>query len=214
MASAEHPKDLLDKAFTFPQETSSDHVRLELDQEEFKALTVCQRFYTDLKRNHSLFSLATPNHRYAFLTYIYKKEQRLEVYVRGHVAKFEDVNCASNRWHSICTTWDVNSGMVRVWLNGEYLTPQSITDKPLTGKAIITLGQEQEYHGGGFKSEHSFRGMITDVHMWDYKLSDHEIEKYMKNKKYTPGNVLNWTALDYEIKGNVLVEEKPNICLC
>lgn len=54
--------------------------------------------------------------------------------------------------------------------------------------------------------------MMTDVHMWDYILSSCEIMNYMDEWNYTPGNVLNWKALDFQIIDKVLVENKMMSC--
>lgn len=72
--------------------------------------------------------------------------------------------------------------------------------------------QEQDSHGGGFDINQSFVGMLSDVHMWDYVLSACEIQKYVDERNFTPGNVLNWAALDYQIIEKVMVENKAMVC--
>ncbi|KAK5598870.1 hypothetical protein CRENBAI_002894 [Crenichthys baileyi] len=46
--------------FTFPLETITAHVKLRTTKQDFNAVTVCERSFTDLERSHLLFSLATP----------------------------------------------------------------------------------------------------------------------------------------------------------
>ena len=72
--------------------------------------------------------------------------------------------------------------------------------------------QEQDSHGGRFDIEQSFVGMITDVHMWDYTLSACEIYNYMDYLKFTPGNVLNWSALEFQVFDRVVVEKNEMTC--
>uniref|UniRef100_A0AAV2MH22 Pentraxin (PTX) domain-containing protein n=1 Tax=Knipowitschia caucasica TaxID=637954 RepID=A0AAV2MH22_KNICA len=120
---------------------------------------------------------------------------------------YTNVDYAPNKWHSICTTWDWSSGLLQLWLNG-----QPLTKKYINGNAIIVLGQEQDSHGGGFDIKQSFQGMLTDVHMWNYVLSTCEIQSYMKDQFYTPGNVVTWKALDFAITGNVQIEDKQTSC--
>lgn len=56
--------------------------------------------------------------------------------------------------------------------------------------------------------------MMSDVHMWNYILSPCEIQKYVDEQNFTPGNVLNWGALEFEIVGidKVLIENKQMTC--
>ena len=58
----------------------------------------------------------------------------------------------------------------------------------------------------------SFVGMMTDVHMWNYALSPCEIKRYMEDLNFTPGNVVNWRALEFETVGKVLLEEDQKDC--
>ncbi|XP_016528896.1 C-reactive protein-like [Poecilia formosa] len=77
---------------------------------------------------------------------------------------------------------------------------------------LVVLGQEQDSYGGKFDIKQSFVGMMTDVHMWDYVLSSCEIQNYVDNLNFSPGNVLNWKALMFEITGRVLTENKQLTC--
>lgn len=72
--------------------------------------------------------------------------------------------------------------------------------------------QEQDTHGGGFDIRQSFVGMMSDVHMWDYIISPCEIQNYVDQRNFTPGNVLNWSALDIQIVDKVLIENKVTVC--
>ncbi len=54
--------------------------------------------------------------------------------------------------------------------------------------------------------------MMCDVHMWDYILSPCEIQHYVDDLNFTPGNVLNWRALEFQTSGRVLIENKQMTC--
>uniref|UniRef100_A0A3P8NXK1 Pentraxin (PTX) domain-containing protein n=1 Tax=Astatotilapia calliptera TaxID=8154 RepID=A0A3P8NXK1_ASTCA len=86
---------------------------------------------------------------------------------------------------TICTTWDSESELVQLWLNGK----PSI--KKFIGGLVITDPVEQDSHGGGFDINQCFVGMMSDVRMWNYDLSPCEIQ-----------------ALEFEATGRVLVENK------
>ncbi|XP_033983396.1 C-reactive protein-like [Trematomus bernacchii] len=117
-----------------------------------------------------------------------------------------------NTWHSICSTWDSVTGVAQLWLDNKPFIRKYVGGARIRNPVII-IGQEQDSHGGGFDKTQSFVGMISDVHMWDYTFSACEIQEYMLDRNLTPGNVLNWKALDYRTYGRVLTEQKTT-CSC
>ncbi|XP_071325755.1 serum amyloid P-component-like [Trachinotus anak] len=211
-ACAAIPQDLSGKMFTFPQETSTAHVRLTTSRQVFSAVTVCYRSFTDLKRDHVLFSLATPSAINDFMIYNVV-DNEINLYVRNQLANFVGLDKKPNTWHSICSTWDSASGLGQMWLDGKPSSRKFISSgSNINGPIIIVLGQDQDSHGGGFDSKQSFVGMMSDVHMWDKVLSPCEIQNYMDDLNFTSGNVLNWGELSFQIMGKVLIEDKQNIC--
>ncbi|XP_055083581.1 serum amyloid P-component-like isoform X2 [Periophthalmus magnuspinnatus] len=207
-------QDLSGKMFTFPQETNSAHVRLSTSKNSFSALTVCHRSFTDLNRDHSLFSLALPSNANEFVFFFNYNLNEMQSYVKTGVVGYRGVDYKPNQWHSICTTWESSTGLVQLWFNGQPLSRKYVSggQAAMSGSPIIILGQEQDAYGGGFDITQSFIGMMTDVHMWDYVLSSCEIQKYMSELSFTPGNVLNWAALDFQINGRILIENKQMHC--
>ncbi|XP_055019820.1 serum amyloid P-component-like, partial [Boleophthalmus pectinirostris] len=170
------------------------------------------RSFTDLKRDHCLFSKSTPSFPNEFLVFYDYTNKEVEIHLKEQKAEYRFLDYKPNQWHSLCTTWDMGSGLVQVWFNGMPLARKFVKQANMTGEPIIILGQEQDSHGGGFDINQSFVGMMTDVHMWDYVLSSCEIQKYMAELSFTPGNVLNWAALDFQINGRVLIENKQMYC--
>ena len=69
--------------------------------------------------------------------------------------------------------------------------------------ARIILGQEQDSFGGKFDAKQSFVGEIWYVSLWDHVVS-------LKNLCFPcyTGNILNWRALIYRVKGYVVVKPK------
>ncbi|XP_072317572.1 serum amyloid P-component-like [Eucyclogobius newberryi] len=212
VANARAIQDLSGKMFTFPQQTKTDHVRLTPSHTNLGVATVCHRSFTDLKRDHTLFSKSLPSSANEFLVFYDFKNKEVEVHGRNGKAEYGGLDYKPNTWHSLCTTWDAGSGMVQLWFNGQPLVRKFVSQSNKTGVPIIILGQEQDSHGGGFDINQSFLGMMTDVHMWDYALSPCEIQKYVSELSFTPGNVLNWAALDFQIYGRVLIENKQMYC--
>lgn len=212
-ACAAVPQDLTGKMFTFPQETNSAYVRLTTAEREFGTLTVCHRSFTDLKRDHILFSFATPTNSNAFLIFWDEANKEIEPHIRDKKSEFRGRDYKPNMWHSICTTWDSTTGLVQLWFDGLPSIRKFVSSgSNIRGTAIIILGQEQDSHGGGFDLKQSFVGMMADVHMWNYVLSPCEIQKYTDELNFSPGNVLNWASLEFQIFDRVLIEEKQNFC--
>ncbi|XP_053182648.1 C-reactive protein-like [Scomber japonicus] len=211
-ACAARPQDLTGKMFTFPQETNTAHVRLTTSRQVLSAVTVCFRSFTDLRRVHSFFSLATTSVFNDFLISRNTANNELEVWVRDKPALIGGHDYKLNTWHSICSTWDSASGLAQLWLDGKPSSRKFVSSgSNINGPIIIVLGQDQDSYGGGFDSTQSFVGMMSDVHMWDYVLSPCEIQNYVKESLSTSGNVLNWKALEFQTIGRVLVEDKQ-IC--
>nr|WBR46165.1 C-reactive protein [Hexagrammos otakii] len=212
-ACAATPQDLSGKMFTFPQETNTAHVRLDMSKQNLDAVTVCHRSFTDLKRGHALFSLATPDNENGFTIYWNEAKKEMDALVKNLQTQYIYLDYKSNMWYSICTTWDSETGLVQMWFDGQPTVRKFVTSgSAIAGNTIITLGQEQDSFGGGFDLKQSFTGMISDVHMWDHTLSPCDIQKYVDRLNFSPGNVINWSALEYQITGKVLVEDKQNSC--
>uniref|UniRef100_A0A3Q2CSQ3 Pentraxin family member n=2 Tax=Cyprinodon variegatus TaxID=28743 RepID=A0A3Q2CSQ3_CYPVA len=209
-ACAASPQDLSGKMFTFPQETNTARVMLNTSADNLSAVTVCLRSFTDLSRDHSLFSLATPSSDNGFL--IFKgNSDKISLYVDNKQVDYLGLGYELNVWHSICSTWDVESGLGQMWLNGKS-SPRKFLGGSRISQPIVILGQEQDSYGGRFDAKQSFIGMISDVHMWDYVLSPCEIQSYVDNLNFTPGNVLNWRALTFDVIGRVLIENRLLTC--
>ncbi|XP_055359176.1 serum amyloid P-component-like isoform X2 [Betta splendens] len=207
------PQDLSGKMFTFPQQTNTAHVKLTSSRQSLGAVTVCLRFFTDLRREHALFSLSTSSFSNDFMIQWDDKNKEIEPHIRDQKVEYGGQDFKLNMWHSVCTTWDSSSGLAQVWLDGQpSVRKYSSSGSSISGSPIIILGQEQDSHGGGFDINQSFVGMMSDVHMWDYVLSSCEIQKYVDELNFTPGNVLNWKALDFQIVDRVLIEEKQSSC--
>ncbi|XP_051261824.1 C-reactive protein [Dicentrarchus labrax] len=213
-ACAASPQDLSGKMFTFPQETNRAHVRMNISNRDLAAATVCHRSFTDLKRDHVLFSLATPSKTNAFLLFWDETNKEMEPHILDRKSEYRGQDYKPNMWHSVCTTWDSTTGLVQLWFDGQPSIRKFISSGTniRSSNMITILGQEQDAHGAGFDLKQSFVGMMSDVHMWDYILSPCEIHNYMDDLQFTPGNVLNWRALEFQIVDRVLIEDKLHIC--
>ncbi|XP_040203102.1 uncharacterized protein LOC120933773 [Rana temporaria] len=201
------PHHLEGKVFVFPKETDTDHVILRPTiTRPLQEVTVCLRSYTDLSRPYTPFSLATPEKDNAFLIYL-QPPNTCSVYINQEVTNFKtDVEFLN--WRHICVTWDSDTGVVQLWVNGK-LYPRKVSMKgsSIAAENSIVLGQEQDSFGGKFDEKQSLVGEISDVHMWDYVLTQEDIQKVLSGDLH--GNVINWKSLRCEIKGEVHVKPEP-----
>ncbi|XP_008275286.1 C-reactive protein-like [Stegastes partitus] len=212
-ACAAAPQDLTDKMFTFPQESNTDYVRLTTSRQNLGAVTACLRSFTDLRRDHSLFSLATPSAANDFLFFKMAAADEFHLWARDKQTSVVGQDYRLNTWHSICSTWDATTGLMQLWLDGKPSSRKFVSSgSNINGPIIIVLGQDQDSYGGGLDTKQSFVGMMSDVHMWDYALPPCEIKSYANHLTFTPGNVLNWKALEFQIIGRVLIEDNVSTC--
>ncbi|XP_047455158.1 C-reactive protein-like [Mugil cephalus] len=205
------PQDLSGKVFVFPAETTESYVKLlRSTTNQMSAVTLCLRFLTDLTRNYSLFSSATRAQDNHFLLFKPSSEHVIKMHVQDGAADFLSLSFPPNTWHSLCATWSSDTGLAQLWVDGKRTIKRFIkSGQPISGEAFTIMGQEQDSYGGDFDVTQTFVGMISKVHMWNYILSTAEIKRYVDDTIFTPGNIYNWRALEYEIKGQVLVDEKP-----
>uniref|UniRef100_A0A3Q1EH54 Pentraxin family member n=1 Tax=Acanthochromis polyacanthus TaxID=80966 RepID=A0A3Q1EH54_9TELE len=164
------------------------------------------RSAADLKRGHTLFSLATIYSTNQFVISWDDTNKEMEFYIDGRKVTFEGIDYKPNVWHSVCTTWSAQTGLLQLWFDGQRLMNKYSGNGLIRGPVKIVLGQE--YYNRGYKMEHSFMGSMSDVHMWDYILSNCDIQNYMNELSFPPGNVLNWKALDLSIAEGVFTREQ------
>ncbi|KAM3613841.1 uncharacterized protein V6R79_005857 [Siganus canaliculatus] len=198
--------DLSGQMFTFPEETNTDYVTVSAAIQDFDATTVCLRFMTDVRREQYPFSLATSAVTNAFNIFIESRDDEILLDIDDSEITFGGLDIKLNVWHSLCVTWDSNTGLLQLWFNGNPSVRKLAAGPAISGPTII-LGQDQDSVGGGFDTDQSFVGMLTDVHMWNYILSACEIQRYVDSLNFTPGNVLNWKALDHVTTGDVVEED-------
>ncbi|XP_063735240.1 serum amyloid P-component-like [Eleginops maclovinus] len=205
------PQDLSGKVFVFPKETNTNRVILLTPKTRFNSVTICLRYISDLSRPYGLFSLATPTHNNDFVLFKANPESDIRLHARDGSTGFTSLKLDPNTWHSMCATWDSTTGLAQLWVDGKATIKRFVQTGPINGAPISILGQEQDTYGAGFDAKQSFVGMITDFHMWDTIIPTCEIKRFIGEKHFIPGNVFSWKALDFQVKGQVLVEEASDV---
>lgn len=101
-----------------------------------------RRSFTDLKRDHILFSMATPSNSNGLLVFWDEANKELEPHIKDRKSEYRGQDYKPNTWHSICTTWDSESGLVQIWFNSQFLMKKySVSGSNIQGTTIIILGQ-------------------------------------------------------------------------
>ncbi|XP_036408601.1 C-reactive protein-like [Megalops cyprinoides] len=211
------PEDQTGRVFIFPRRSAVDYVRLTPSLNStvnaLKAITICQRFLSSDKDGQTLFSVATKCHHNSPL--LYKYADRYEVYMR--VTKdpltFWGLPNNLNEWHSYCFTWESNTGLVQLWVNGVNSAKQmGYKGGSIEAAPSMILGQDQDSYGGGFAKKNAFVGHVTDVHVWDKVISDCDIRDFTEGSSFKPGNVINWHRLEFTMGGEVVLEDQQKCC--
>ncbi|CAI9611273.1 unnamed protein product [Staurois parvus] len=192
--------------FFFPKETSTARVILRPTiTKPLQKVSICLRTFSELSRGYALLSGATSKYFEAFLIMFYPPDSH-NVYINNGLVVIKTTPEPLD-WRHTCMTWDSDTGLVQFWVNGNpYPGGFSSKGSSITTDIILILGQEQDSFGGGFDAKQSLVGEISDIHMWDYVLTQEDIQKVLSGDLH--GNIINWKSLLYEIKGEVLVQPK------
>ncbi|XP_068918931.1 serum amyloid P-component-like [Petaurus breviceps papuanus] len=200
--------DMKSKVFVFPRESSDAHVLLIPQLEKpLQNLSVCLRAFTDLNRSFALFSYATRANDNELLL-LRAKAGEYHLHIGNEKISFGVNEDLSFPVH-ICASWESASGIAELWINDRAQARKGLKKGYSVGaQAKIVLGQDQDSFGGSFDNHQSFVGEIGEVHMWDFVLSPDQVHS-LYNGETLSGNILNWGALNYEIKGYVV--PKPQL---
>lgn len=68
----------------------------------------------------------------------------IDIYVRNNRVTFTGQDYMLNTWQSICTTWDSESELVQLWLNGKPSIKKFIGGSVITDPIVI-VGQVNLY---------------------------------------------------------------------
>ncbi|XP_075137182.1 jeltraxin-like [Leptodactylus fuscus] len=190
----------------FPEPTITDYVILNPTQKVLKQMTVCLRSYSDLTRDYGLLSIATPDKDNAFLIYP-MPPNNISISINNEDIYFK-VDPEVLDWKSSCVTWDSETGLLQLWINGKrYPGRITRTRSPISPQMFVILGQDQDSFGGKFDVAQSFVGEMCDVNMWDYVLPDSLIMAYLYNDNNVNGNTFKWIEGKYRAKGSILVSK-------
>ncbi|XP_071970194.1 jeltraxin-like [Engystomops pustulosus] len=188
----------------FPEASNTNYVSLKPTEVVLNQITVCLRSYTDLTREHAIFSLATPYRDNAFLLYSYPPNN-FSITINNEEIYFK-VDPDVNYWKTICVTWDSTNGLLQLWINNKrYPRRVTKTRSPIGPQMSVVLGQEQDSYGGGFDINQAFVGEMCDVNMWFSVLPETFIRVFLTDQFSYSGNMYNWNSENFTVYGPILV---------
>ncbi|XP_003226553.2 mucosal pentraxin [Anolis carolinensis] len=195
------------KVFVFPSSSDNSYVLLKPAlKQPLQRFTICLNFFTDLSRSFSLISVASREQDNEIL--FMKHPNEYEICLRGQCIRFHvpgNMDRTASHWENACITWDAVTGIVQLWIDGQPLPRKGIArGLRVPTDVVMMLGQEQDTYGGSLDASQSFIGEIAKVYMWDTALPPDQLRRIRKDTE--PPLLVDWTALDFEIKGYVVIE--------
>uniref|UniRef100_A0A8C6NWU3 Pentraxin family member n=1 Tax=Nothobranchius furzeri TaxID=105023 RepID=A0A8C6NWU3_NOTFU len=196
------------KSLISPQATHFSYVEVTLQKPlSLMAFTLCMRVATELRgeREIILFAYRIPSHDE--LNVWRELDGRLfilqfSIYIGGEGVHFHIPELSSMQTQ-LCVTWDSSSGAAAFFINDKKsLTKIFKRGHIIRSEGRIVLGQDPDAFLGGFDVKQSFVGEILDVNLWDYVLSDTEVQDTFVRKR---GNVIDWETTQLNINGEVVV---------
>ena len=78
-------------------------------------------------------------------------------------------------WHHVCITWDVVVGEYVFYKDGAIVRKGVYARTCIPGGGVWVLGQDQDWIGGGFDKDDSFKGEMVETNIWNKVLTPQEI---------------------------------------
>jgi hypothetical protein len=87
---------------------------------------------------------------------------------------------ADGQLHHVCATWESSSGDFKVYKDGALVKTMVDVETgiQIKGDGIWVIGQDQDSLRGGFQAVNSFKGILTEVNIWNRVLGSDEIKSF------------------------------------
>ncbi|KAI5621028.1 hypothetical protein C0J50_19389, partial [Silurus asotus] len=197
------------KVFLFPEESDTAYVRITPKKPlNLQAFTLCMHIATELKGRREIILFAYRTQDYDELNVWREKDGRLSLYLRSSKdgARFDLLPLNEFPTH-LCVTWQSITGATSFWVNGlRSMVKIYRRGHRVNPNGAVILGQDPDSFLGRFDKDQSFKGEISDVHMWDSVLSASQILELNKNSSEAQGgNVIDWNSDQFQTFNNVVV---------
>ncbi|KAL9972416.1 hypothetical protein ACROYT_G018715 [Oculina patagonica] len=113
------------------------------------------------------------------------------------------------KWNHVCFTWSSANGDYKFYKDGVLEGSGSGLNKggKIRFGGTTVIGQDQDTLGGGFNTDQSFVGELTEVNVWGEVLSESDIAAQYSNCHVTQGSVNWWSQFKDGVHGGVVVVE-------
>lgn len=116
------------------------------------------------------------------------------------------------KWHHICASWENTAGSWKFYKDGD-VKAEGVdfqTGYVIHPEGSLLLAQDQDDVGGDFDNRQSFKGMMTNVNIWDHVLSAEKVHSLSNSCLSGEGNVYKWSDFLHGRKGKTkLVTPSP-----
>ncbi|XP_005920976.1 adhesion G-protein coupled receptor D2 isoform X1 [Haplochromis burtoni] len=204
----------------FTGRSNRTHARLRYSFPSMGSLTVCTllRFNPHCSGRSTVFSYSIPSYINEFqlrANLNQGKPVQLALLVHGIHGPYHDAFNYDDSWHSVCVSWSQNGGRWAIYAHGHAVSAAeglNSTDSIGPGGFFI-IGQEQDTFGGSFKSDESFSGSITELHIWNRVLNSSEISSMEKKcSLVSSGLVFKWSEAAMEIETSLTKQWSDSPC--
>lgn len=187
---------------------------------QLQAFTLCMTLATELDGERDIILFAYRTKDFDELNVWREKDGRVSLYLSGDGVHFNMPSFSTFKTN-VCVTWNSTTGLSAFWMDGKRSARQVY--KPghtINAQGTVILGQDPDAFLGEYEAYQSFIGEISNVNMWDYVLSDSDIQALHCDCSVPKGNIFDWNTVQYEINGNVLIipdgqsNAIPNMGLC
>ncbi|KAJ7352843.1 hypothetical protein OS493_033385 [Desmophyllum pertusum] len=128
---------------------------------------------------------------------------------------FTSVKVNDGQWHHVAVTWESAGGTWHSYKDGVKVKSSAEPFQQgeiITGRGTFILGQEQDELGGGFNTEESFVGDVSQMNVFDYVLSDNDIYNLVYSCDHVKGNVAAWGDFREKLNGEYHVSDRSYVC--
>uniref|UniRef100_UPI00398EE43F sushi, von Willebrand factor type A, EGF and pentraxin domain-containing protein 1 n=1 Tax=Pristiophorus japonicus TaxID=55135 RepID=UPI00398EE43F len=138
------------------------------------------------------------------------------LYVNGKEKVTDCPSVNDGKWHHITVTWNSKDGAWRVYIDGNVSDGGKglSTGSSIPGGGALVLGQEQDQRGEGFNPAESFVGSLSQLNIWDYVLTPHQVKLLATAcpDDLKKGNILAWPDFVSGIVGRVRKDSRSVFC--
>ncbi|XP_028403045.1 uncharacterized protein LOC114525810 [Dendronephthya gigantea] len=107
-----------------------------------------------------------------------------------------------NKWRHVCDTINLDTKTVTTYIHGSLVgsfTSNNLRSPVENGRLII--GRDQDSFGGRFGTGDVVFGDVASFNVWDYLISDKEIEQIYSGPGTVRGNFLAWVDMKKYVSG-------------